>query len=532
MKNTALTLLLITLSACIPFIVQPAAAQPITADSAVEQESISTLEALDPVALWHEIDGMDYWAVPLDPPEGYYDDVDMSDQEAFRRSLHELIEIHTVFAYSTSSRPGQTTHIVDTWDIVALADAHPEQPNKVLDIYLNGTFDRQLKGVTHSFRYDREHSWPKSHGFKKDTKKNPAYSDCHHLFAAYQPYNASRSNKPYGKANTDTPDAASQRKSTLVNLERGGGATEEPESSNYSPPAIWQTWIGRRGDVARALFYLDVRYDGHVDNDRKEADLQLTPDADLIDLIETNNDAWKTGAIAYMGLLDVLLAWHEDDPVDDLERRRNTVVYLFQRNRNPFIDHPEWVEYVFGDVPPPSCNGGLTATAWINEFHYDNAGTDTGEFVEIAGSADLDLTGWRLYGYNGKTGRIYREIELSGVIDNENASGYGAVKFDFPKLQNGSPDGSPPVPDGIALVDASGSLRQFLSYEGTFSAGEGPANDEVAKDVDVRETGNTPAGHSLQLRGEGASYGDFHWAGPATASPGELNEEQQIQSAQ
>ena len=73
---------------------------------------------------------------------------------------HAIIDDHTVFFYSNSSRPGEGAHVVDTWDIIALADAHPEQPDRILDIYLNGTFDRQLRGTNSDPRYDRETSKP------------------------------------------------------------------------------------------------------------------------------------------------------------------------------------------------------------------------------------------------------------------------------------------------------------------------------------------------------------------------------------
>ena len=223
-----------------------------------------------------------------------------------------------------------------------MADAHPEEPERVLDIYQNATFDRQLAGTRDDPRYDREHSWPKSYGFPDQLISNPAYSDVHHLFAAYFRYNQSggRWDKPYG---TGEPNDDA-RHPTLANFGRGGHLTEEPDSSNFRFDEVWQTWIGRRGDVSRAMFYMDVRYEGDLFGAANEPNLELTDDLALID----SADVWRTGEVAFMGLLSVLLQWHEEDPVDDLERRRNTVVYLFQGNRNPFIDRPEWVGILYG----------------------------------------------------------------------------------------------------------------------------------------------------------------------------------------
>ena len=92
---------------------------------------------------------------------------------------------------------------------------------------------------------------------------------------------------------------------------------------------------------------MDVRYEGgsHGDTGADEPDLILTNDRELI----ANSNTGSNDSIAYMGILDTLLQWHRDDPVDQVERRRNDVAFDFQRNRNPFIDYPKWVYCVFDD---------------------------------------------------------------------------------------------------------------------------------------------------------------------------------------
>ena len=210
--------------------------------------------------------------------------------------------------------------------------------------------------------------------------------------------------------------------------------------------------------------------------------------------------------------------------------------------KNTFnFEAPEWPDFLL-ILPPditiscdedrgPSVTGQATAydmrtntppesdrLIWINEFHYDNDGTDTNEFVEVAGVAGTDLSGYSIVLYNGSGGGQYNTRNLSGIIDNE-VNGFGALAFVYPEngLQNGAPD-------GIALCSSTGVL-EFLSYEGTFSATDGPASGMGSVDVGVNETTSTPIGYSLQLSGE---LNAFTWIGPTNDSPGNLNAGQTI----
>lgn len=160
---------------------------------------------------------------------------------------------------------------------------------------------------------------------------------------------------------------------------------------------------------------------------------------------------------------------------------------------------------------------------WINEFHYDNVGSDVGEFVELAGVAGLPLDGWQLVLYDGADGVPYRSETLAGTVP-ALQNGFGVVSLTVGSLQNGAPD-------GLALVDPAGAVPYFLAYEGTFTATAGPATGMVATTLDVEEGADTPAGYSLQLVPlgggiQGDSYDDFAWAGPAPASPGLPNDGQ------
>ena len=156
------------------------------------------------------------------------------------------------------------------------------------------------------------------------------------------------------------------------------------------------------------------------------------------------------------------------------------------------------------------------AQVFINEIHYDNTGTDTGEAIEVAGPAGTDLTGWSLVLYNGSNGTLYNTTALSGVIANQQG-GFGTVAVSYPTngIQNGSPD-------GIALVNGS-TVVQFLSYEGSFVAVDGVASGLTSTDIGVSEPSDTPIGDSLQLVGTGSTYGEFTWAVPQPNTFGAVN---------
>ncbi|RXG13396.1 hypothetical protein DSM03_10428 [Leeuwenhoekiella aestuarii] len=140
---------------------------------------------------------------------------------------------------------------------------------------------------------------------------------------------------------------------------------------------------------------------------------------------------------------------------------------------------------------------------WINEIHYDNVAGDVDERVEIAGSAGVDLSAYSLVHYNGSGGTIISSESISGVIVEINA-GLGVKNIDFPGLQNSN--------EAIALVDPTGNVIQFLSYEGSVTATEGPASGMTATLLPIDQDPSTALGKSMQLTGAGNKYTDFTWS--------------------
>jgi 5'-nucleotidase len=158
---------------------------------------------------------------------------------------------------------------------------------------------------------------------------------------------------------------------------------------------------------------------------------------------------------------------------------------------------------------PAQAVGGV----FISEIHYDNTGTDSGEFVEVTAAAGTDLSTYSIVLYNaGGTipGQSYDTDALSGTVtDQQDGWGTGVLSYPSNGVQNGAPD-------GVALVN-NGTLVEFLSYEGSFSATNGPANGIASTDIGVLEVGTEPTGLSLQRLENNT------WTGPAAHTSGTPN---------
>lgn len=185
------------------------------------------------------------------------------------------------------------------------------------------------------------------------------------------------------------------------------------------------------------------------------------------------------------------------------------------------------IDAVAAPTLAPRAVANPTSTIFINEIHYDNTGTDVGEFIEVAGPSGTDLTSWTLVLYNGNVianAVTYDTDALPSEIPDLGCE-YGFVVVNYPSngIQNGPND-------GVALVDGDGNVVQLLSYEGTFTAGNGPASGLTSTDIGVSQNGSEAIGLSLQLSGTGAQYGDFTWGSPTAATVGAINAGQTLSS--
>ena len=289
--------------------------------------------------------------------EDYWQGVQGANAAALRAAIHDRVKDHQRHDYTSSN--------TDTWDILEAADENPDNSSQILALYPNIAYTKFGGGTG---PYNREHTWPQSYGFPNEGVTNSPRTDCHHLFLDDVTTNSNRGNKPYGTCSAGCTEMA-----TVANHGHGGQGGGYPGDSNwYQGPdgatGIMEVWNHRRGDVARAQLYMDIRYEGgnHSATGFAEPDLILTDNTGQI--ATTGGNA----AVAYMGRLATLLQWHQQDPVDDDERHRNDVVWSYQGNRNPWVDHPEWVECVYSGtncmvvVPPFFADGFETGdtSAW------------------------------------------------------------------------------------------------------------------------------------------------------------------------
>ncbi len=389
------------------------------------------------------------------PPAGYYDTVDATNSTTLRATLHDVIDDHTRFPYTDSS--------TDTWDIINLADEDPNNTGNIIDLYKNASYGKIPGGVG---AYNREHSWPKSYGFPNDAIDNYPYTDTHHLFACDAGYNSSRSNKPFRLC-----DAACSENPTDFNDGRGGGTGVYPGNSNWTSGSFtqgtWETWDGRKGDVARAILYMDIRYEGgiHGITGVVEPDLIATDNEALIDASNTGSNE----SVAYMGMLSVLLQWHAQDPVDSRELWRNEVVYSFQGNRNPFIDHPEWAECLHnnlcggsGDTTPPADPTGLVAVAGTGQVDLSwNANSEN------------DLAGYYVYratASGGPYARITGSVETNNFYTDSSVVGgttyfYVVRAIDTSANESGNSGEASATPTGGGGGGPGGVLLSEVLYD-------------------------------------------------------------------
>lgn len=254
-------------------------------------------------------------------PPGYYRSAEGLSGDSLKRALHRTIRNHKTFTYRevysilevTDRDPGDSLNLVLLYTGRSAGRTHKDK---------GGQYNYEDLGFSYQDAWNREHVWPKSFGFPDE--KDTAYTDVHHIRPADRTINTERNTRSFAFG-------------TIPYADNGGTVKTDCKTG---PEWTWEPPDFVKGDIARMLFYMACRYEGYM------SDGELVKDLELVDSIVARGSHGP-----YMGILSDLLKWHELDPVDNWERRRNDVIYRqFQGNRNPFIDHPEFVRRIWGKM--------------------------------------------------------------------------------------------------------------------------------------------------------------------------------------
>lgn len=231
---------------------------------------------------------------PSADTDTYYKEASGKSGTALKSALHRIISGHTKLSYS------------QVWNALKETDEDPANPNNVILLYTQES--RPKVKTAAASGTGTANTCGQSH--TETSEQLPATgTDIHHLRPADVQVNSARGNMDFDNGGSEYPKAP----------------------GNYYDGDSWEPRDEVKGDVARMLFYMAVRYEGE----------DGYPDLEL-------NDKTGNGSAPYMGKLSVLLKWNQQDPVDSKEKRRNEIIYEdYQHNRNPFIDHPEWADEIW-----------------------------------------------------------------------------------------------------------------------------------------------------------------------------------------
>jgi hypothetical protein len=243
-----------------------------------------------------------YGLVTSSKPNGYYNSINGLADAGLRQALQDIIAEEGVVR-------GQT--YTDITDILKEADQNPAHSNQVWLLYLEEgrpKLDFQTSS-NNAGKWNREHTFPRSRGGFNSIDLDDI-SDGKDVF-----WNTTADSLRHGNSDAHALRAADAIENSTRNNQHYG---------QYTGPVATQGSF--YGDVARSVLYMEIRYNG----------LQVV-------------NGFSEGATGELGDLATLLNWHRNDPPDDFEMNRNNVVYTWQFNRNPFIDQPDLVEYIWGN---------------------------------------------------------------------------------------------------------------------------------------------------------------------------------------
>ncbi|QPG05258.1 endonuclease [Salinimonas marina] len=320
----------------------------------------------------------------------------------------------------------------EVWTALTETDEDPANNNNVILFYSNRSIAKSSNGSgtasSNPDNWNREHSWPKSHGFSE--RNNEAYTDIQHLRATDISVNSSRGSLDFDYSDAPLAEAPENRVD---------GDSFEPRD------AI-------KGDVARMMMYMDVRYEGNTD---------VTPDLRLVNYLTAGGDA-------ELGKLCTLLQWHENDPVDASESARADRIYEYQGNRNPFVDHPEWVSLLYSDQ---ACDNSAPAPVEPELQPQSPAAP-----IMLTAVFDATLRGGVPKGIELLVTRDIDDLSICGVGSANNGGGSDGQEFTFDAV-------SASAGDYLYLASENDKFLSFFGFAPDYTSGAMSINGDDAIEV-------------------------------------------------
>ncbi|KIA90720.1 endonuclease [Kaistella jeonii] len=306
-------------------------------------------------------------------PSGYYDGTSTLTGYSLKSKLHDIIAKKTI-----SWHYGDLQNFYNQTDVDKYYDYDASNTTILLDMYSNnptGTTayhytSAQMIGSANAegLGWNREHMMPQS----SFNSNYPMYSDLFFVIPTDARINQLRSNYPYGMAGT-----------TNYWLFTNGSKINKNGTPNSGYTGrVYEPINEFKGDIARSLLYFAVRYEGKLNSFNFYNG--TSPANDTSPLDGTEEKAFENWYIA------MLLQWNNQDPVSQKEIDRNNAVYNIQKNRNPFIDHPEWVNLIWSQTPATVAPQAASNLASSQTSAY---------FVNLnwTPSADTNVMGYKIY---------------------------------------------------------------------------------------------------------------------------------------
>ncbi len=321
------------------------------------------------------------------------------------------------------------------WTALTETDEDPANSDNVILFYSNRSLAKASNGSgsasSNPDNWNREHSWPKSHGFSGTS--NEAYTDIQHLRATDISVNGSRASLDFDYSDAPLAEAPENRVD---------GDSFEPRD------AI-------KGDVARMMMYMDVRYEG--------SSADITPDLMLVNRLTSGDEA-------ALGKLCVLLEWHNNDPVDNAELTRQNTIYEYQGNRNPFVDHPDWAALLY---PASSCEDSEPTEPPTDPDPSEPAAAAS---LMLTAIFDGPLSGGVPKGIELLVTQDTDDLSVCGVGSANNGGGSSGEEFVFPAV-------SARAGDYIYIASEADGFTSFFGFAPDYTSNAMSINGDDAVEV-------------------------------------------------